>query len=78
MVILRCPEIKKYVFAWYVLNMDISVNSVVIYSKFSHIILDIYMKGTMSQIFDISSSYPFMKCGKLVFAKYQKVSPFFA
>ena len=46
--------------------------------KFSHIILDVYMEGTVSQIFDIGSSSYFIKCRKLVFKKYKKVSRFCA
>ena len=60
-VMLLWSEINKNIFPWYFFNMDISVAIALVCFKFSHIILDIYMEGTVSQIFDIGSSSYFIK-----------------
>ena len=73
---LTCREIEKCIFYLHLFNMDISVAIAATYLKFQNIVSDILMEGTVSQIFYIGPSFYFMKCGNLVFKKYQKVSRF--
>ena len=49
--------------------MDSSVDISHIHMKFDMCILEIQMKGSVSQNFDLGPSFNFMKCRKLSFKK---------
>ena len=58
------PEINKNIFPDIFFCMEILVTITPVGLKCLHIILDMYMEGTVSQIVYMGSSLYFMKCRK--------------
>ena len=56
------------------MKKDISATFILVHFKFRYAILEMCIKGMVSQSFDTCPSFCFMKCRKFVF---QKISPFF-
>ena len=72
-VLLSYWEIENSIFFKYFFNISISVTINLIHFKSVYIILNICMEGTVSQNFDTTQPFRFMKCRKLNLRKMQKV-----
>ena len=68
--VLTKREFKNCNFQQYFLNLNISVINGANFIKFGTPVVDDYSEGTVSQIFNLGSSFYFMKCRKLCCKKW--------
>lgn len=73
----HCCDSKKVTFGNYFLNNDIFLNNACRYLKFKTCILNSHSEGTVSQSFDLGSSFYFMIYRRKCLKNVQKSYPFF-